>query len=204
MKKFFETAGFNSPLHIPNGIEITNTRTTYQNTLLWVGALTTFKGLPAVIATLSDISIQTGWNIVVVGDGPHKPALESRYPNIDFVGHRDPTQFYRRASILVFSSLGYENFPTVVLEGMQYGLCVVGHNLGGTTELLQHNKTGVLYRTTESLKDNLKLLMNDPMKVRKLGNAAKEFLKTEYRWETCIQRYLNLYKMSITRQSGHK
>ena len=193
MKEYFETTGFQSPIHIHNGIEPRGRRTTYHNTILWVGSLSTFKGLPSVIDALSTIVTRTGWRFVVVGDGPRKCELEKKYPMVDFVGFQDPEWYYSRASILIVSSIGYENFPTVILEAMQHGLCVIGHGIGGISELIRHNETGILYHSSSSLATSLLTLIADPRKLYRLGGAARATFYDNYLWETCYNSYLKLY-----------
>ena len=202
MANYYESAGFKSPTHIPNGIEITTDCTRYENTILWVGALTTFKGLPGVIDTLSEISIRSGWRFIVIGDGPHKLYLQSKYPNVQFLGYCDPKPYYSVASLLVVSSIGPENFPTVVLEGMRHGLCVVGRDMAGYAELIRHNQTGVLFNSTSSLNELLSSLIAKPERIRDIGNSAKKVFNQNYRLDICLGRYMNLYHTVISSRSN--
>ena len=45
---------------------------------------------------------------------------------------------------MVVPSIWKENFPLVVLEAMSHGLPVIASNIGGLSELVLHNKTGLL------------------------------------------------------------
>ena len=203
MKNYFENAGFQTPLHIPNGIQRAAHKSTYQNILLWVGSLTTFKGLPSVINILAGISRKYNWKLIVIGDGPHKAELESRYSNVDFLGHCDPEPYYQKASILLITSIGFDNFPTVALEGMRSGLCVVGNNLGGIAEIIQHDHTGLLYKSTDLLPGILESLINNPSRIRSLGGNAHDYFTNYYTWESCQSRYLILYKTMLNDQKHY-
>jgi glycosyltransferase involved in cell wall biosynthesis len=198
MKEFFENVGFQPPIYIPNGIKDATDSTTYDNVILWVGTLDKFKGLNTIIDTISNIAKLVGWRFVVVGDGPHKQELETKYPEIFFAGYCDPAPYYKSASILLASSIGYENLPTVVLEGMQAGICIVGNNLGGIAELIHHDETGLLYRSVGSLAQILPSLINDPERIRRLGSSARQVFYENYQWDSCYSRYLNLYDEAIS------
>lgn len=196
LRMYFEKTGFLSPTHIPNGIADSHSTTSYSNILLWVGDLNKFKGLPSIIDTLVSRTAQMHWRLVVVGDGPYRKTMRSKYPTVEFVGYCDPEPYYRQASILIFSSIGYENFPTVILEAMQHGICVVGYNVGGggVTELVQDKKTGILYNSLDSLSESLLRLMADRKEIRRLGTAAKKITLFNYCWDKCYSRYLSLYR----------
>ena len=169
---------------------------------MWVGTLDTFNGLPSIIGTLSKFVDREGWQLIVVGDGPYRHELEKKYPRILFTGYCNPERYYRSASILVVSSIGNENFPTVVLEGMQHAIGVVGNNLGRIAELISHNETGLLYNSLNSLSDILLSLVEDPNRLRNLGRSAQAVFNENYRWELCVRNYLNLYSKIFSNQSN--
>ena len=197
MKKFFESAVFQSPIHIPNGIDPKRPQTSSENIVLWVGKLTIFKGLPSIIGAVTDIINRAGWRFIVVGDGPCKRELETSFPSVEFVGYCDPEQYYKRASLLIVSSIGYENFPTVILEGMRHGICVIGHGIGGISELIRNNEIGILYHSIDSLTQKLLTIISNRDKLLRLGSAAKKEFDEKYQWNTCYNRYLKLYNSLV-------
>ncbi|MDB3945733.1 glycosyltransferase family 4 protein [Gammaproteobacteria bacterium] len=191
---FFDAANFTRPLHIPNGIIDIGEITKYDNTILWVGSLTSFKGLSEIISTVDFVASQFGWRFIVIGEGPEKERLSTLYPNIKFLGYQNPTPYFELASVLIVSSVGWENFPTVILEAMRHGLCIVGRDLGGTAELIRINNAGVLYMDTASLKNSLlSLILNKP-RIREFGeNGRRQYCK-QYRLDICAERYVSLYR----------
>ena len=80
LTKFFHSAGFSLPVHIPNGLQKQDTCTAYEDELLWVGSLTKFKGLPTVMGALTNAADQLGWRLTIVGDGPCKKTITKRIP----------------------------------------------------------------------------------------------------------------------------
>jgi glycogen(starch) synthase len=86
------------------------------------------------------------------GAAEHKwnpaPALSSSISRADSF-HRlaDPgqlTKWYRRADILVVPSW-YEPFGMVILEGMLHGVAIAASAVGGPSEILDHERTGLLF-----------------------------------------------------------
>jgi glycosyltransferase involved in cell wall biosynthesis len=194
LKIFFSNhGGFSTPVYIPNGINTTNPITHYEKELLWVGALSIPKGLQVVIETLNDVATTSTWKLTIVGDGPLRPNLQKQFPQVNFVGYTDPSLYYRRASILIVSSICQENLPTVVLEGMSYGLCIVGNNLGGIAEIVTDRETGLLYRSRHDLKITLTEVMSNTDQLRRIGTAGYNSVKRKYGWATCMEQYKSLY-----------
>ena len=199
---FFDRTGFNTPRIIPNGIDPNGQQTNYENLVLWVGALTNFKGLPSVIGTIAPLLTQSGWRFVVVGDGPYKTRLAAQYPDVEFVGYRDPVPYYEKASMLVVSSLGWENFPTVILEAMRHGVAVIGRDLGGVSELISHNRNGLLYRDQGDLIEHLNHLISNHKTIRSMGYCGRRDFLNNYQLETCLNRYLELYQSQLNVRSS--
>ena len=152
---------------------------------------------PLYISTIADIIARTGWRFVVVGDGPYRHELEIRYPTVEFVGRCDPISYYHEASILIVSSIGYDNFPTVILEGMRHGLCVVGNRIGGISEMVKDGQTGLLYQSQESLQEQIEKLIADGKALQQLGRAARTSFDRNYLWDKCYDKYFNLYQAVI-------
>ena len=193
LANFFDRTGFNTPRIIPNGIDPNGQQTCYENLLLWVGTLDNFKGLPSVIEKVAPLLTQSDWRFVVVGDGPNKMQLTAQYPDVEFVGYRDPVPYYEKASILLVSSLGWENFPTVILEAMRHSVAVIGRDLGGISELISHNRNGLLYRDQGDLIRHLSHLISNPKTIRSMGDCGRRDFLSNYQLETCLNRYLELY-----------
>ena len=198
---FFYRGGFTQPTVIPNGISPKGRQTLYQTQVLWVGALTPFKGLPLVIDQVSSLTSKLGWEFIVVGDGPCREQLQARYTDVTFVGNCDPTPFYETASLLFMSSVGRENFPTVIIEAMKHGLCIVGPNGGGVSELVEHDLNGLVYNTRVELTAHLGTLITNTSKLKAMGRKGRELFLEHFRLERCVQQYLDLYQERIDNAS---
>jgi glycosyltransferase involved in cell wall biosynthesis len=66
--------------------------------------------------------------------------------------------------VLIVPSRWYENSPTVILEAYAMHLPVVATNLGGMAELVEHEKSGLLFDLNDSddLRHQLMRLLDEP------------------------------------------
>ena len=96
-----------------------------------------------------------------------------------FLGHVDRDAVARTmaaARAVVLSSRSYENQPMVLLEAMALGLPVIGTDLGGTPELIEAGRTGLLVQVDDpaGLAAAMQRLLTDPPAARAMGDAGRE------------------------------
>jgi glycosyltransferase involved in cell wall biosynthesis len=83
---------------------------------------------------------------VVVGDGPQRAELETRFPKAVFLGARTGTELaeiYRQADVFVFPSRT-DTFGVVILEALASGLPVAAYPVMGPLDVLGGTRAGVL------------------------------------------------------------
>ena len=116
-------------------------------TLISVGNLVENKGHHIAIEALSQLE---NFNLVVVGEGPERQALEflasrigvnSRVAFAGRIEQMDLPVYYSAADILVLPS-SREGWPNVLLEAMACGTPVVATDVGGVAEIVTTNVAG--------------------------------------------------------------
>jgi len=88
---------------------------------------------------------------IMVGDGPYRAELESKYPNVEFVGFKrgeELATYYANADVFVFPSR-WETFGIVMIEAIACGTPVAAYPVQGPQDVVDHGRTGYL-------RDNLK------------------------------------------------
>lgn len=94
---------------------------------------------------------------------------------IEFLGykkHQDVILELEKADFIVVPSLWIENYPTTVLEGMLYGVVVLGSNRGGIPEIVGENR-GILFNILDNenlltrLEESYVISKEKYMKIRK-------------------------------------
>jgi colanic acid/amylovoran biosynthesis glycosyltransferase len=117
------------------------------------------KGIEFLLQALS-ILIQKNHNVRlrIAGDGPSRFALENAcrtlgiMDRVQFLGslnEQSLTDELSSSDLFVLPSLA-EGVPVSVMEAMAVGVPVIATNVAGTSELVEHGRTGLLVRPTDS------------------------------------------------------
>ena len=95
--------------------------------------------------------------------------------DVTFTGHvRDVEEYIQAMDLLVNASVG-EPFGIVLLEAMALGVPVVAVASGGPTEIVEHERTGLLVETGDpvELAGAIERLVEDEALRRRLGGAGR-------------------------------
>ncbi|SDS70569.1 Glycosyltransferase involved in cell wall bisynthesis [Pseudomonas asplenii] len=117
--------------------------------VLYVGRLATEKNLGLLVRTFQALQAtypQRVMKLIVVGDGPQRPALEKHLPEAIFCGTQRGEALathYACGDLFVFPSLT-ETFGNVVLEALASGLAVVAYDQAAAAQHIRHGYNGVL------------------------------------------------------------
>ena len=114
-----------------------------------------------------------GLRLVLLGDGPERPALEARAQEaglaerVDFAGYvrgHEKAQALVDADIFVFPTYYGEGCPVVLLEAMAAGLPVITHGAGGIPDVFEDGRNGILLSTVtgESVADAVRRMLTAP------------------------------------------
>lgn len=170
--------------------------------LLFVGRHRYYKGLDVLLRAMQQIPA----SLLVVGDGPMRPAWEmlSRSlgltARVRFLGEVDEAAlpgWYAAADVFVLpATLRAEAFGTVLLEAMAAGLPCVTTELGtGTSFVVQHEHTGLVVPPgdPEALAQAVRRLLADETLRHRLGQAGRERVLTHFTVDRMVDRLLHVY-----------
>jgi phosphatidylinositol alpha 1,6-mannosyltransferase len=139
----------------------------------YVGRLATEKR----VDLLAPVTKLPGVRVVIVGDGPARPALAKALPDAIFLGERRGGQLARLyASFDVFAHTGpYETFGQTIQEALASGLPVVAPAAGGPLDLVDHGRTGYLVPPCDAaaLTETVAALVGDPARRAEFGANAR-------------------------------
>lgn len=116
---------------------------------LAVGRLAVDKGFDELIRAAAEVP---HLSIKIAGRGPMEETLNNLIKklganHVEFVGFKRGDEFvdlYRNADLFLATPRGYENAPLSVLDAISHGLPVVGYDIGGIPEMIEHEKSGYL------------------------------------------------------------
>ncbi len=150
-----------------------------------------FDAVKDIVAKNSDI------HVIFAGDGEMCVKLSKKsVENIYFTGaleRKDVAQLMANTDILVHPSLHHEGFPNVLLEAGSSGCAVIATDKGGTNEIIEHNKTGILVNPDKkSINEAITLLTKSPKVRSKLSKALRSKVKEKYDWNKIVSNYSEL------------
>jgi glycosyltransferase involved in cell wall biosynthesis len=207
---------------IPNAIDATQYHTDADRTevrqrygvgqneklVLCVGRLVPQKGMEYFIRAIPTIDKQfPEAKYVIVGEGWSRDILESeaRITGLNnkirftgFLSDQAVIDLMTSADVLVVPSI-YEPFGIVALEGMATGVPVVASNVGGLSEVIEHDRTGIFVypRSPESIAWGIERVLSDPDHAKRLAENAKEKLHKAYSWEAVAMKTVEVYKKVV-------
>ncbi len=131
---------------------------------------------------------------IVVGDGSYRALFQ--HPRIDitgFVPHRRVPHFLAQSDILLLPSWA-ESFGNVLVEAGAMGLPVVATATGGTSEIVEHGRTGFLCTTEEEYEGRVLELMTDHKRATEMGNCAVARVRDCFDLPKQVQKRLRVYQ----------
>jgi phosphatidylinositol alpha 1,6-mannosyltransferase len=164
-----------------------------QTIVGYVGRLAPEKQVEDLLA-LRDLP---GVRLVIVGDGPSRPALERALPGAVFTGHLSGLELAETlASFDVFVHPGEsETFGQTIQEALASGVPIVATGVGGPVDLVRSSVDGWLYRPgdLQDLRARVADLIGDASKRRAFGEAARESVRART-WEALGAQLVGHYE----------
>jgi glycogen(starch) synthase len=170
--------------------------------VLFVGRLAPQKGVGTLVEAAGLLE-DPGAQILLVGDGPERKALErkserlsvaDRLHFVGFFAHERLPAVLAHADLLVLPSL-YEELGTVLLEAMQAALPIVASKTGGIPDVIEDGVNGLLVPPgdPEALARAIDRVLADRKLARRLSEGVQERAK-DYDWEVLAERVLRIYQ----------
>lgn len=175
---------------------------------LFVGRLVTVKNVPCLIRALALLPSQQRPWIALAGDGPLRASIEQLAvvcgvtADLCLLGERsDATRLMQAADFLVLPSHN-EGMSNVVLEAMAAGCPVIASAVGGTPELIDDGRTGLLFRSGDAseLADAMARVTADPGLRAQLADAAMQQVENHHSQSALVAGMSEIYERSL----GHR
>ena len=178
-------------VYIPNSFDDTvaekKTSDFSEKYFLYFGRLSREKGIDILIKAVKKIDLGD-YKLKIAGEGPEKNSLKKLAEKleiknkIEFLGYKSGDELKNLISnskFTVLPSIWYENAPYSILEAYSLGKTAIGSKMGGISELIKDNETGLLFETGNSkeLANKLTDLISNPEKAVTMGIKGRELLK---------------------------
>lgn len=161
---------------------------------LFAGRLERIKGAHVLVQSFREYRAA---DLILAGTGHDEPWLRDLAggaPNIHFLGsvpYASLERWIRHATAVIVPSVGFEVFPTVVLEAYAQGTPVIGHRLGPLPEMLD-GTGGITYAGAAELRSAMETIRLDPSRRAALGRLARATYLAHWTPERHLETYLGL------------
>jgi glycosyltransferase involved in cell wall biosynthesis len=107
----------------------------------------------------------------------------------------------RQADIFVLPTLTREGMPNSMFEAMYEKLPVIGTNVGGVSELVDHGRTGLVVppRDPDALREALLTLLRSPELRQSYGLAGRARMDEEFTMERMVEKHLDAFHAILQR-----
>ncbi len=174
---------------------------------LFVGRLERIKGLDEVLVSFASYR---GADLVVVGDGDHRPGLQrltAGSPHVRFAGWQTGealAAYYHHALALVVPSICFETFGITVIEAFSHGTPVIARRLGPFPELLEQSGGGMLFDTPQELLEAMRSLQATPERREELGRAGYRAFCERWSESAVVPGYLAVVEAARQRRTSEQ
>lgn len=160
------------------------------------------QALPAMLQKNPDI------RVLLVGGGPQDAALKAQakalgvQDQVIFTGrvpHSEVQRYYDLVDVLVYPRLKMRLTDLVTplkpLEAMAQGRVLVASDVGGHKELIEHGKTGMLFKAgdPQALAEQVLALLAQPQRWPEMRAEGRRFVESERNWAASVARYRPVY-----------
>jgi glycosyltransferase involved in cell wall biosynthesis len=149
------------------------------------------------------------FDLIIVGEGDRRPALESLIRQLDrsdrvrLLGFRsDTVDLYQAMDVFVLGSLR-EGLPNVVLEAMAMEVPVVATRVAGVPRLVTDRQEGLVVPPGDEtgLADALGQMLRQPELREQMRQAARRKIETHYSFERRMEKMRKVYDDILGRAS---
>lgn len=188
----------------------------FRDYAVFIGRLSQEKGVDVLIDAVKSLESSNPpslkpFALKVIGDGPLRQCLEERVGDqqlgqtVEFLGrmgHVECMQLLREARFLVMPSICYENFPLAIVEAFAFGKPVLASNHGAMSSIVEHGKTGLLFKAGDSLNlaETFSIMMSDADLCARMGRNARIEHESRYTAGHNFDRLMEIYSHVLQRR----
>jgi len=172
--------------------------------ILYVGKLSVGKGTAVLLAALDQIrAAAPGARFVFAGRGEVALPARADVHDLGELAHDTVLALYAAADVVVSPSVWPEPLSRVIIEAMHFGRAVVATDVGGSSEAVENDVTGLLVPASDAgaLADAIVALLSDPVRRERMGAAARARLAAVFSEDKIVASLLDAYAVASRRSA---
>lgn len=174
---------------------------TNRKNILYVGQLIRGKGVDLLLQALA--KVRCDYTATIVGTGNAHGRLTTLAESLGlaekvtfqgWVSHEDLGWYYKESTVVVVPSRWPEPFGMIGIEAMRHGRAVIGFDVGGIPDWLEHDVSGLLVpeQDCDALGKAVERVLNDIELADRLGQQGYERAAKHYSFEKYIDELESL------------
>lgn len=217
--------------HVPNGVDANQFSPVERDTGLaeklglkddivfgFFGSLYRYEGIAWLVEALSELrSRGNRFRFVIIGAGedatPIRDAIQKYHAEeyiraLPRVSHEEIKKYYSVVDVMVFPRLSVRLTEMVTplkpLEAMSLQKAVLASDVGGQRELLEDEKTGLLFRAGSVVDfcEKAERLVRSAELRKQLGERGREAVLRNWDWKQIALRYQRIYDFVLRQPSS--
>ena len=218
---------------VPMGVDVTEFEPKQRNVdvrrklgvdaemILFVGRLVEKKGVHNLLSAMQQVLRKSPQaTLVLVGDGTQRQELERMAERLEIAGsvrflgklpHEHLPEYYAAADLFVGPSVvdrsgDTEGLGVVFIEAASAGLAIVGTSVGGISDVLIPEVTGIAVEPDqpEALANAIERLLGDEPLRRRLGEAARQHALRRFSWSQVAERFSDVFRRALECEPGRR
>lgn len=182
----------------------------------YIGSVLDYEGLDLLVRAVAQLAAERDdFHLLVVGDGAERERFESLAAELGVLGrvvtftgrvpHSEVERYYSLVDIAPFPRLPLQVCelvsPLKPFEAMAMGKAVIASDVRALAEIVSDGKNGLLHAkgSTEDLVRAIRVLLDDPVLRRRLGDDARAWVVRERDWRTLAGRVTTIYETLLSR-----
>lgn len=174
--------------------------------VVFAGRLVAGKGVDVLLRAWAQLpAVQDTAHLLLVGDGPARPALQAQAlalglgNRVHFTGAVPPPAVadrFRSATVAVFPFTGAEGLGLVVAEAQACGCPVIASDIPAVRDTVRPEVTGIVVPPgdVEALARAMQRVLSDPVLALRLARAGRASALEKYSWKVAGARYRDLLR----------
>lgn len=164
------------------------------------------KGIEVLVDAIQMMPDELNVHLLLVGNMSHRQlqkhlAKYERSERVHFAGFvNNAPEVMAACHIAALPSLRREGLPRSIIEAMAYGVPAIVTDSGGSPELIDDGKNGLIVKSgsVTELKDAILKFQRNPDFRLRAGKAARETIATRFTVEQTVERTCQLYRDLVT------
>lgn len=163
------------------------------------------QGQDMLLDALAELPAGEPVTVVLGGDGPLRPWLESRvagdemlYGRVGFRRHADPVDLLRAADIQLHTTRA-DTMPRSLVLGQGTGTPAVATRVGGIPEIVTRDTGALVPMDASRVADELVRLVRDPERRRRQGEAARARFLQRFEAGVWVEQLGEIYRSALGR-----